>query len=74
MKDRGVAIRYKKTQLHVVPWCGLAYALWSYFVENSRVQNKIKCSGRKKQGATTAGFSKGLPALLTEFTGRLVYF
>ena len=29
MKDRGVAIRYKKTQLHVVPWCGLAYALWS---------------------------------------------
>ena len=23
---------------------------------------------------TTAGFSKGLPALLTEFTGRLVYF
>ena len=29
MKDRGVAIRYNKTQLHVVPWCGLAYALWS---------------------------------------------
>ena len=29
MKDRGVAIRCNKIQLHVVPWCGLAYALWS---------------------------------------------
>ena len=29
IKDRGVAIRYNKTPLHVVPSCGLAYALTS---------------------------------------------